>query len=235
MRTLNLMVDTFVGSKIVIIGDGNTAVDSARAAIRRNKGTVKILSWTIPEELTAAKEEVEVALQEGLKIGQDLSDDRIQELNRTSRQQDCYNAALVFLGYRPRSEHELKQRLYRRGFDSASIKAALALLKEKELVDDAEFARFWRDNRQSFSPRSRWLICRELRQKRVPDDVIEQAVGEIDDSANAYSVAQAKARRLNDCDYQTFRRRLGARLVAVELSSSAPPEYTIAVLLTLSE
>jgi heterodisulfide reductase subunit A len=68
LLTLNLMVDTFVGSNIVIIGDGNTAVDSARAAIRQNKGTVKILSWTIPEELTAAREEVEEALQEGVSI-----------------------------------------------------------------------------------------------------------------------------------------------------------------------
>ena len=68
LLTLNLMVDTFVGSNIVIIGDGNTAVDSARAAIRKNKGAVKILSWTIPEELTAAIEEVEEALQEGVSI-----------------------------------------------------------------------------------------------------------------------------------------------------------------------
>jgi len=69
LRTLNLMVDTVVGQNIVVIGDGNTAVDSARAAIRRNKGgTVKILSWTIPDELTAAREEIEEALQEGVQI-----------------------------------------------------------------------------------------------------------------------------------------------------------------------
>ena len=68
LLTLNLMVDSFVGANIIIIGDGNTAIDSARAAIRRNKGTVKILSWTIPEELTAAEEEVREALQEGISI-----------------------------------------------------------------------------------------------------------------------------------------------------------------------
>ena len=68
LLTLNLMVDTFVGSNIVIIGDGNAAIDSARAAIRRNKGTVKILSWTVQEELTASEEEVEEALKEGISI-----------------------------------------------------------------------------------------------------------------------------------------------------------------------
>ena len=68
LLTLNLMRDTFVGRNIVIIGDGNSAIDSARVAIRRNQGTVKILSWTVPEEITAGEEEVEEALEEGVSI-----------------------------------------------------------------------------------------------------------------------------------------------------------------------
>jgi len=68
LLTLNLRVDTFVGSHIVIIGDGNSAIDSGRAAIRRNKGSVKILSWTVPDEITAVEEQVEEALQEGVLL-----------------------------------------------------------------------------------------------------------------------------------------------------------------------
>jgi len=68
LLTLNLMVDSFVGNNIVIIGDGNTAIDSARTAIRRSGGTVTVLSWTVPEEITANEEELEEAIQEGVKI-----------------------------------------------------------------------------------------------------------------------------------------------------------------------
>jgi len=68
LLTLNLMVDTFVGANIVVIGDGNSAIDSARSAIRKNKGSVKMLSWTVPEEVTASEEEVAEALQEGVSI-----------------------------------------------------------------------------------------------------------------------------------------------------------------------
>lgn len=68
LLTLNLMVDTFVGSNIVVIGDGKSAIDSARAAIRRNKGNVKVLIWTVPEEVTAGEEELGEALQEGVVI-----------------------------------------------------------------------------------------------------------------------------------------------------------------------
>ena len=66
LLALNLRVDTFLGQNVVVIGDGNSAVDSARAAIRRNEGTVTMLSWTIPEEITAGSDEVEEALQEGV-------------------------------------------------------------------------------------------------------------------------------------------------------------------------
>ncbi len=161
----------------------------------------------------ALKLEPEVALKEGLEIGQELSDSRIAALAEASRRQSCYDAALRFLGYRPRSEYEIKQRLYQRGFDGASIKATLSQLKERDLINDGDFARFWRDNRQSFSPRSQWLISLELKQKKVPEEIIEQVVGTIDDAENAYSVGKAKARSLANCDdYQSFRRRLGDHL-----------------------
>ncbi|MFC2041582.1 FAD-dependent oxidoreductase, partial [Chloroflexota bacterium] len=68
LLTLNLKVDTFVGTNVVIIGDGNAAIDSARTAMRRNRGTVKVLSWTTPEEITAGEEEVKEAIQEGVSI-----------------------------------------------------------------------------------------------------------------------------------------------------------------------
>jgi NADPH-dependent glutamate synthase beta subunit-like oxidoreductase len=68
LLTLNLKVDTFLGLNVVVIGDGNSAIDSARAANRKNEGSVKVLSWTIPEEITAAEEEVEEALQERVSI-----------------------------------------------------------------------------------------------------------------------------------------------------------------------
>ena len=100
--------------------------------------------------------ETEVALKEKLQVGQELSQDQIEALARLDCQQRCLNAAVHYLGYRPRSEAELRQRLSRRSFDSASIEAVLKLLKEQALVDDVAFAQFWRESRQSFRPRSRW-------------------------------------------------------------------------------
>ena len=180
-------------------------------ALRLGKGRNKKANVSLDGK-PAFNLEPEVALKEGLKVGQELSASRIEALIKTSHQQSCYDAALRYLGYRPRSEYEIRQRLYQRGFDNNSIKAALPRLKEQGLIDDNDFARFWRDNRQSFSPRSQWLTRLELKQKRVPDEIIEQVVNTIDDVKNAYSVAKVKAHSLTQCDYQSFRRRLGDHL-----------------------
>jgi regulatory protein len=154
----------------------------------------------------------EVALKEGLKVGQELSESRLEALAGLDRYQRCLNAAIRYLGYRPRSESEVRQRLLRRGFDGEVTEKALARLREQGLVDDVAFARFWKENRESFNPRSRRLTGLELRRKGLAGDIIEAVVGEINESDSAYRAALKKAKRLPLTDYQLFRRRLGEYL-----------------------
>jgi len=154
--------------------------------------------------------EARVALD--LQVGQELSESQVQELSRADGYQRCLDAAARYLSYRPRSEAELRQRLYQRGFDDSSVEAVLGRLKEQELVDDVSFARFWKDNRESFSPRSRALTRLELKQKGVAPDIIDQVLDAADDDDSAYRAAAGKLRSLPPTDYPSFRRRLGQYL-----------------------
>ncbi|MEE8413295.1 MAG: RecX family transcriptional regulator [Dehalococcoidales bacterium] len=156
--------------------------------------------------------EASVAAREGLQIDQTLSVEQIETLTRTNLISRCYYAATLFLSYRPRSEPELRDRLHRRGFDDDNIETVITRLKEQGLIDDTAFAQFWKDNRESFSPRSQWLTRLELRQKGVTDEIIDQTVATIDDEDSAYRAALKKARGLPASDYQSFRRRLGEHL-----------------------
>jgi regulatory protein len=153
--------------------------------------------------------EAEVALKEGLKTEQALSEDEIEALTKADHFQRCLNAAFHLLSYRPRSEAELSERLHRRGFDDDKVAAVLAKLKEQGLVDDLAFAQFWKENRQSFRPRSQWLTRRELRQKGVAQDIIDQVATQLDDQDSAYRAAMTKAHHLSTADYDSFRRKLG--------------------------
>jgi regulatory protein len=153
--------------------------------------------------------EAEVALKEGLKTEQALSEDEIEALVRADRLQRCLNTAYRYLSYRPRSQVELTERLHRRGFNGDSVAAVLTRLKGQGLVDDLAFAQFWQENRRSFRPRSQQLTRRELRQKGVSQDIIDRVVSELDDEDSAYRAAVNKARRLDTADYESFRRKLG--------------------------
>jgi regulatory protein len=154
----------------------------------------------------------ETALKEGLTIGHEITASQLEKLTGLDRSQQCYNAAVRFLAYRPRSEAEIRQRLQRHVYDVEHIDQTLAKLKEQGLVDDIAFARFWRENRETFSPRSRRLTKMELRRKGLSSDVIEQVISEIDEKDSAYRAAINRARRLSLADYQVFRQRLGSYL-----------------------
>lgn len=152
----------------------------------------------------------EVVEEQGLHPGQALSDSQIEELAGADLFGRCFNAALRLLSYRPRSEVEIRARLSRR-FEREIIERVLLQLKARQMVDDAAFAQFWRENRESFSPRSKRLLKLELRQKGIDPELVDEVVAGIDDEESAYRAAQRRGRTL-DRDYETFRRKLGAFL-----------------------
>ena len=176
-------------------------------ALRAGRGRQRVNVFL--DDKFAFSLEAEVAVKEGLQVGQELSSSQIEALARFDHFHRCLNAAVHYLSYRPRSESEVRGRLLRRGFEDDSIEAVIARLKEQGLVDDVAFAQFWKDNRESFSPRSQWLTKIELRRKGVTTNIIDQVVNEVDDADNAYRAALSKARGLSLSDYQGFRRRLG--------------------------
>ncbi|MFC1897085.1 regulatory protein RecX [Chloroflexota bacterium] len=177
-------------------------------ALRSSKGQRKRVNISLDDRF-AFSLEAEVAIQEGLQVGQEIAASQIEALARSDNFHRCLNAATHYLSYRPRSEFELRGRLRQRGFDGDSVEAVLAKLKEQGLVNDMTFAQFWKDNRESFSPRSQWLTKLELRQKGIAHNIIDQIADTIDDGDSAYRAALSKARNLSPSDYQSFRHRLG--------------------------
>ena len=65
---LNLKVGATVGRNVIVVGGGNSAIDSARTAMRRGKRTVTIMYRRTAEEMTAVKEDIEEAVKEGISI-----------------------------------------------------------------------------------------------------------------------------------------------------------------------
>lgn len=180
-------------------------------SLRFNKRRSKKVNISL-DDRHAFNLEIDVVIKERLKVGQEIAPSQVVALKKAGFRQSCYNAAIRLLSYRPRSEYEMKQRLNQHGFDNDAVNAVLARLKEQNLLDDVNFAIFWRDNRLSTNPRSQCLVRLELKQKGISIEIIDQVVKSIDDTTNAYHAAQNKADKLTITDYQTFRHRLGEYL-----------------------
>ncbi len=179
-------------------------------ALRETKGGQRInlhLDGRFAFSLSA-----DVVSSEGLSCGQVLTENEIDTLAKSDRYQRCLMAAVNFLSYRPRSASELRVKLQRRGFDRETRAKVMESLEAKGLLDDAAFAQFWTENRESFSPRSRRLTRIELQKKGVSNDAIAQAVASIDDSDSAYRAAASHVKSMRWSDRDQFRRRLGGYL-----------------------
>ncbi|MBC8274939.1 MAG: RecX family transcriptional regulator [Chloroflexi bacterium] len=177
----------------------------------RVKGGKKQVSVFIDGSFSFAIGE-EVAATAGLKVGQHLSAEQIEELKEADLSHNCFGAALHYLDYRPRSEAEVRKRLRRRGFDGEVVDEVISGLKERRLIDDVAFAHYWRENRLSFRPRSRRLIKLELRQKGVAAEIANEEVADLDDETAAYEAGLKKTRVLSGLEYREFRRYLSDHL-----------------------
>ena len=148
----------------------------------------------------------------GIHAGQNLSRSEVENLKRADLTQRAMDQALRYLGYRPRSESEVRARLARYGYEDDVIARTLNRLRTSGLISDTSFATFWKESRVNFSPRSNRLLTQELRQKGVSSEIIAATTEGIDNETEAYRAGYKKAHSLDKVDYYEFRRKLGAFL-----------------------
>lgn len=159
--------------------------------------------------------ESEVAIVQGIHVGDILSESQIKALKQADLFQNCLDAALRFLHYRPRSELEIKRRLRSHNYGAVMVEKVISRLKQQGYIDDAAFTRYWTENRIAFSPRSGRMIRQELLQKGVDSETIENTVDDIDDTGNAYRAGLKKSRAFASLDYEQFKHRMYDHLKAL--------------------
>jgi regulatory protein len=111
-------------------------------------------------------------------------------------------AALRFLKYRPCSIAELKEKLEAKGFSSTETEAAVIELTASGLLDDRAFTKSWINYRLA-RPFGFRRIIQELKAKGIDQEMIEQAVAEIEGynpEAVALGLVQRRWQRLPDID-----------------------------------
>lgn len=149
-----------------------------------------------------------------LQIGQELSEEKIAELQAADAEETAYQRALLLLNSRPRTRAEIARNLQNQNIPENIQQAIFERLQRSGLLDDAAFARAWIANREEFRPRGQNALRYELRQHGVEEHIIQQVITEnpADEYGQAVRAAEKTARKLSGSDAQTFRRKLGGFL-----------------------
>ncbi len=121
---------------------------------------------------------LEIAYGGGLRVGDEITEERLAELERKDLLWKAREAAFNLLSYRARSEAELRQRLRRKEFPDDVVEACVADLVEKGYVDDASFAASFVRDRVRGKPRGSRRLVQELRAKGVEPDTAASAIEE---------------------------------------------------------
>lgn len=147
-----------------------------------------------------------------LRVGQELDEKKIERLQAEDARERALRQALLFLGYRARSESEIRRNLRKHEFAEAVIEETLERLRRDGLANDEQFARAWVENRSVFRPRSRRLMALELRRKGLDDAAAKSALEAVDDEALACEAARKRAARLKGLEWSEFRIKLSGFL-----------------------
>ena len=125
----------------------------------------------------------------------------------------CLAAALRFLSYRPRTVREVERRLEGR-FPPLTIERTIAYLHDLRYLDDESFCTQWINSRERRRPRGKTALRQELLRLGVQRELIDQALEQTDEAANASNAGRRYAERLisRGSSPQEFRASLTAYL-----------------------
>ena len=148
-----------------------------------------------------------------LKKGQELDEALIAELQHKDAIVKAIDVAVNLLSYRPRSKHEIRQKLGKKNYEEFVIETAIERMVTMGYLDDHAFARFWIESRNRSKPRGKRALSYELRNKGVSDAIIRDLLDDmVDENAGAYEAAQKRIRRMRGKTQYEFKQKVGAFL-----------------------
>ena len=117
-----------------------------------------------------------VAAERGLREGVALGLEELSEARIAGERALAMNRALGFLGYRARSEREVRDRLRRYGYGDQTVDSVIERLEELGYLDDGEFACLVaREKSRKYGPRR---VLGELRKSGLDTGTAQGAVEE---------------------------------------------------------
>lgn len=133
----------------------------------------------------------DLAVSEGLYVGQQLGESDLNTLLCGEKILRGRSTALRYLSYAPRTEHQVRQRLTRKGFTKNELDDIIADLYELGYIDDRRYAVEYAEARFRNKGYGPGRIRRELAEDGVSSDYVAEAVAAAA-STDMYSMSARK-------------------------------------------
>jgi regulatory protein len=114
----------------------------------------------------------------GLRTKDELSKEKINEIEFYDEYYAGKRIALRFLSYRQRSEKEIRDKLRSKNISDINIDKIITTLKELNYINDEQFVRLFIGSSLSKKPIGRRLISIKLLKKGIKKDIIEKVLTE---------------------------------------------------------
>ena len=113
------------------------------------------------------------------------------------KKSSALDLAIRLLAGRSHGRAELEAKLKRKGFETDAITKALEKLDELGLTDDRAFAQSCISGMARRRPEGRLKTRARLKQKGVPDNIIDEVVSSVDQATLCRAAAEKKLRSLS--------------------------------------
>lgn len=122
------------------------------------------------------------------------------------------NYVYRLLGYRARSEKELRNKISEKGYSQKVISSVITQLKHEGLVDDKKFAVLWIKTRLEHNARSLLVIKHELLLRGVDKCVVENLLDDFksgfDEEEVVKKLIETRMRAVRGLDQEKVKQRL---------------------------
>jgi len=145
-----------------------------------------------------------------LKVDQELNDEKITKIIKEAEFQKILDKLLKFAMLRPRSKKEIIDYFKRKKVPENIKEELLSRLNNLELINDKAFAKWWVEQRQSFSPKSKRVLNSELLIKGIDREIIKNILEEtkIDELKLAKDLIKTKNYKWEKFDQKTRRQKI---------------------------
>ncbi len=134
--------------------------------------------------------DAEVIVSNGLVVGQDISEEKLNEIVITSEKHRAFEKIVDIISRGDYSESEVKDKLIKKGYNINGINAAIDLAKEYGYINDENYAQKFV---QSKSLKSKREIQSKLYSKGIDKNIISEAlqvISEEDEQLKANQLAE---------------------------------------------